>query len=115
MKHGRDKPTLDDVIGALNSKDLQHKVESQKSTIEALVVNSKIGRRDPRFNGRSRSKSRSGKRAIKSFHYHEKGYMKKDCPNRKKEFQDNAQAPSVVLAMRVRMSYSFSRYVGKVA
>ena len=28
LKHGRDKLTLDDVIGALNSKDLQHKVES---------------------------------------------------------------------------------------
>ena len=88
LKHGRDKLTLDDEIGALNSKDLQHKVESQKSAIEALAVNSRTEKRDPRLKGRSRSKSRSGKRVVKCFHCHEEGHMKKACPNRKKESQE---------------------------
>ena len=111
LKHGRDKLTLDDEIGALNSKDLQHKVESQKSAIEALAVNFRTEKGDPRFKGRSRSKSRSGKKVIKCFHCHEEGHMKKDCPNRRKnskiEPAPNVQTPCVVLVMRVRMSYSF--------
>jgi len=51
LKHGRDKLTLDDVIGALNSKDLQHMIEFQKSAIEALAVNSRTEKGDPRLNG----------------------------------------------------------------
>ena len=78
------------MIGTLNSKDLQHKVESQKSAIEALAMNSRTRRRDPRLNARSWSKSRSGKKVIKCFHCHEEGHMKKNCPNRKKESQEKS-------------------------
>ena len=36
LKHGRDKLSLDDVVGALNSKELQQKVEDKNSVSDAL-------------------------------------------------------------------------------
>jgi len=60
LKHGRDKLALDDVIGALNAKEFQHKVEAKKTARDVLAVRFRTEKRDPRHKGRSRSKYRSG-------------------------------------------------------
>ena len=87
LKHDRDTLTLDDVIRALNSKELQQKVEGKNTAGDVLALRFRSVKRDPRSRGRSRSKSRIGKKVIKCFHCHEEGHIKKHCPKRK-EFQD---------------------------
>ena len=67
LKHGREKLSLEDVFGALNSKELQQKVEGNNTTTDALLVGSKPDRNDSKQRGRSRSKSKNGRRKINVF------------------------------------------------
>ena len=83
LKHGRDKLSLDDVTRALSSKELQHKVEGKNSIHDALTVGTRLEIRDPKFKGRSRSKSRNGRKMIRCYHCHDEGH--KNCPKRKSE------------------------------
>lgn len=55
LKHGRDTLTLDDVIGALNLKELQHKVEAKKIAGDVLAVRFRTEKRDLRYKGLSQS------------------------------------------------------------
>ena len=71
LKHGRDTLTLDDVIEVLNSKELQQKVEGKNTVGDVLAVRSRPDRRDPIGRGRSRSRSKNGRKIIKCYHYHE--------------------------------------------
>ena len=91
LKHGRENPSLDDVIGALNSKEPQQKVEVKNSIGDALTARSRLEKRDQRTRGRSRSKSKNGRRPIRSFLYHE-GHIKRNCPKKKREFQNKRNA-----------------------
>ena len=50
--------TLDDVIGASNSKELQNKVEGKNTYGDVLSIKIRSNRRDPRGKNRSRSRSR---------------------------------------------------------
>jgi len=67
LKHGRDTLTLDDVIGILNSKELQQKVEGENTTRDVLAVRFRMDKRDPKSRGRSWSKSRNGRKVIQVF------------------------------------------------
>ena len=89
LKHGRDKLSLEDVVGALNSKELQQKVEGKNSMGDALAVRSRP-EKDQRSKGRSRSKS--SKKPIKCFFRHEEGHIKRNFPKRKGEFQGKKNA-----------------------
>ena len=61
LKHGRDKLSLDDIVGALNSKELQLKVEDKNSVSDALSIGFRSDSNNPKQKGRSRSKSRNGR------------------------------------------------------
>ena len=81
LKHGRETISLDDVVGALRSKELQKKIQVKESSGDGLVVRGRSDKKE--FKGRSgRSKSRDGKRSFKCYTCHEEGHMKRDCPKR---------------------------------
>ena len=88
LKHGRENLSLDDVIGALNSKELQQKVEVNSSPGDALAAGSRPEKGDQRNRGRGRSKSKNSRRSVRCFLCHEEGHIKKNCPNKKKESQE---------------------------
>ena len=48
LKHGRDKLSLDDVVGALNSKELQLKVGDKNSVSDALSVGFRSDSNNPK-------------------------------------------------------------------
>ena len=81
IKYGRDSLTLDDVLGALRSRELEIKIE-KKATSEGLQVRGRTPRRDhQKGRGKSRSKSR-GKRVC--WHCQKEGHLRRNCPDRKK-------------------------------
>ncbi|XP_052174285.1 retrovirus-related Pol polyprotein from transposon TNT 1-94 isoform X1 [Diospyros lotus] len=92
LKHGRDTISLKDVIGAINSKDLQQKVESKKTVGDALSTRYRSEKKDPKAKGKSRSKSKNGKKTFRCFHCHEEGHIKKNCPKRKQDFSDKGKS-----------------------
>ena len=88
LRHDREKLSLDDVIGALNSKDLRFKLDEKSSTGDVLVARYRNSKRDPKVKGKSRSKSRNGRNPVKCYYCHEDGHIKRNCPKRKKDLQD---------------------------
>ena len=88
LKHGREKLSLEDVFGALNSTELQQKLEGIGSAGDVLTARSRTENREFKSKGKSRSKSRNNRKLIKCFHCHEKGHFKRNYPNRKKESQE---------------------------
>ena len=91
LKHGRDTLTLEDVLRALNSKELQQGIDG-KAAGDVLTARSRPEKREFKSKGKFRSKSKNGKKQFKCFHCHEEGHMKKDCPNKKKEFQEKTSS-----------------------
>jgi len=85
LKNGRDTLSLNDVIGALNSKELQNKVEGKHSPEDALTAKLRTDKRDPRGRGRSRSTLRTGKKIIKCYYCHEECHIKKNFPKKKND------------------------------
>ena len=65
LQHGRDKLLLEDVMGALNSKELRFKMNDKSSPGDALSVRSGSTKKDHKNRGKSRSKSRNRKGLIK--------------------------------------------------
>jgi len=92
LKHGRDTLSLDDVIGVLNSKELQNKVKGKSSPRDALTAKFRIDKRDPMGRGRSRSRSRIRKKTIKCYYFHEESHIKKNCPKKKKDLQERSNS-----------------------
>jgi len=86
LKHGRDTISLEDVIGALNSKDLQQKVEMKKAAGDALRSRYRSEKKDSKVKGKSRSKSRNGKKTFICFCCHEEGHIKRNYPKKKGRF-----------------------------
>ena len=81
IKYGRDSLTLEDILGALRSKELENKIERRNNS-EGLQVRGRTQRRDQNKNrGKTRSKSK-GKKAC--WHCHKEGHFRKNCPERKK-------------------------------
>ena len=81
IKYGRDSLSLEDVLGALRSKDLEIKTE-KKGNSEGLQVRGRQPKRDQnKARGKSRSKSK-GKRNC--WHCHKEGHLRRNCPERKK-------------------------------
>ena len=81
IKYGRDSLSLEDVLGALRSKDLEIKIE-KKGNSEGLQVRGRQPKRDQsKARGKSRSKSK-GKRNC--WHCHKEGHLRRNCPERKK-------------------------------
>ena len=75
-------------LGALNSKELQQKLEGTSSAGDILTARSRPEKREFKSKGKSRSKSRNDRKPMKCFHCHEEGHIKRNCPNRKKESQE---------------------------
>ena len=98
LQHDRDTLTLHDVIGALNSKELQQKVEGKNIAGDVLSVKSRPDRRDPRQRRRYRSRSKNSRKIIKCYHCHEKEHIKKNCPKKKKKFleRNNSEISSSI-------------------
>lgn len=88
LKHGRETLSLEDVIGALNSKDLQRKNEQKEQSGDSLIVRGRTDKRDQKGKSRTRSKSKNGKKIIKCYYCHEEGHIRRLCPKRKKETKD---------------------------
>ena len=82
LKHGRDTLTLEDVIGALNSKDLRSKVERKSSLGDVLTVRYRSFKREPTGRGKFRSRSRTRKNPIRCYHRHEECHIKRHCPKK---------------------------------
>ena len=81
IKYGRDSLTLDDVLGALRSRDLEIKFE-KKANSESLQVRCRPQKRD-HSKGRRKSRSKSkGKKAC--WHCHKEGHLRNNCPKRNK-------------------------------
>ena len=107
LKHGRDKLTLENVFGALNSKELQQKLEG-KAAGDVLAVRRRAERRDFRPMGKSRSKSRNGRKPIKCLHCHEEGHISRkialgERENPKKDLILKFHPPYVTMTMIVQM------------
>ena len=85
IKYGKDNLSLDDVLGALRSRDLEIKFEKKDSNNrENLMACGRPDKRDGRnCRGKSRSKSRF-KGNLKCFLCHKEGHFKRDCPERRK-------------------------------
>ena len=88
LKHGRENLSLDDVIGALNSKELQQKVEVDSFPGDALATGSRPENEDKRNRSKGRSKSKNSRRSVRCFLCHEEGHIKNNFPNKKKESQE---------------------------
>lgn len=80
LHHSREKLSLDDVIGALNSKDLRFKLDEKSPTGDVLTIRSRNTKRDPKTKGKSRSNSRNGKNPVKCYYCHEDWHIKRNCP-----------------------------------
>ena len=65
LQHGRDKLSLEDVIGALNSKELRIKMDSKSTPSDTLTARTRSTKIDLKNRGKSRSKSRNRKGLIK--------------------------------------------------
>ena len=88
LQYGRDKLYLEDVIGALNSKDLRYNQEEKSSNGDVLTVRSRSSKKDHKGRSKSRSKSRNGRNPVKCYHCQEEGHFKRNCPKRKKDFKE---------------------------
>ena len=81
IKYGRELLTLDDVLGALRSRELEIKT-GKKASSKGLHVRGRSPRRDQQRNrGKSRSKSK-GKATC--WHCHKEGHLRRNCPERQK-------------------------------
>ena len=81
IKYGRESLSLDDLLGALRSRDLEIKIK-KKTNSESLQVRGRQLRRDQsknRWNSRLKSK---GKQSC--WHCHKEGPLRRNCPERKK-------------------------------
>ena len=75
------------MIGAFNSKELQYKVKGKHPSSDAPTIELKSDKREPRVRGRSRSKSKSGRKMVKCYYYHE-GHIKRNYTKKRKDFLD---------------------------
>ena len=81
IRYGRESLSLDDVLGALWSRDLEIKFE-KKHNSESLQVRGRSQKRDqfkPRGKGRSKSKSNKT-----YWQCHKEGHFRRNCPERRK-------------------------------
>lgn len=92
LQHGRDKLSLEDVIGALNSKDLRIKMDSKSSPANALTARSRNPKKDSKNKGKLRSKSKNGKGLIKCYYCQQEGHIKRHCPKRKKVYAEKEKS-----------------------
>ena len=84
LQHGREEITLEEVVGALKSKEHKRKIEKDGTSGDGLVMASgRSDKKDTKGKKKGRSKSRDWKKTFKCYTCHEEGHMKKDCPNRK--------------------------------
>ena len=80
IKYGRESLSLDDVLGALRSRDLELKSE-RKTNSESLQVKGRPQKRD-QFRGCGKSRSKS-KGKMTCWHCHKEGHLRRNCPERK--------------------------------
>ena len=93
IKYGRESLSLDDVLGALRSRDLEIKIE-KRSNGERLQVRGRNQKRD-KSKGRGKSRSQS-KRRNTCWNCHKDGHIRRFCPARKKNNdQDQADTANI--------------------
>ena len=104
IKFGRKSITLDEVISALRSWEMEMKsTQKVNCTKESLIAR---GRPYNRFQNGNRNKSRSksrgqgekGWKEVRCFNYQEVGHTKRFCPKRKKTKEPDEPKGEVVVA-----------------
>lgn len=109
IKYGRESLSLEDVLGALRSRDLEIKFE-KKGTTEGLNVRGRSQKRNHSLNrGKSRSKSRGqpqNTRGKACWFCKNEGHIRRFCPDRKKTLENNFEKVS-----NANVSEGFSKAV----
>ncbi|GJY08010.1 retrovirus-related pol polyprotein from transposon TNT 1-94 [Tanacetum coccineum] len=81
LLYGRKALTLEDVMATLNSKEIKESSKEKGGDGEGLYVKGRTDRRNSRQSrGKSRSKSRGGRR--KCYICQSKDHLKRNCPNK---------------------------------
>jgi len=90
IKYGRNSLTLDDVLVALRSRDLDVKKDSKLNSGVGLHVKGKLDC-NPQFRGksvsRSQPRSRENLRAVTCWVCKKEGHFRKNCPSRQKDYR----------------------------
>ena len=85
LQHGRETISVEEVVGSLRAKEEKWKSEGGEQTGYGLTVRGRQSNKENKDKSRSKS---WGKKTYKCFVCHEEGHFKKDCPKRKKGFED---------------------------
>ena len=87
LKYGRETLSLEEVVSAVYSKELDLKTSSKvsKSSAEGLNVRGRPDKRNSNDKGRDKSRSNSRPREIECWYCKKTGHMRRDCNKRKKD------------------------------
>ena len=96
MLYGREQTiTLEEVQSVIRAKEHQRRIEVKEETIgEGLVVKEKRSFKSRKaYKGFQKNKNEVAQNGVKlkCFHCHKEGHFKKNCPDRKKKFQENTK------------------------
>ena len=94
LKYGRETLSLEEVVSAAYSKELDLKAHGKgsRATAEGLNVRGRTEKRESKGRAKSRSRSKSKFRKGKCHHCKEPGHYIRECPKRKKESDKTIEA-----------------------
>ncbi|TXG52803.1 hypothetical protein EZV62_021972 [Acer yangbiense] len=109
IKYGRDSLTLEDVLGALRSREMEMRSEKKASTGEGLNVRGRTEKKNSSRKGRGKSRSKSRAKGKRCFHCDKDGHFRRDCLERRNKKTQKNQEDDVWGPARVN-SHGGNRY-----